>query len=53
MATFQRRGAVVKKLPIIGLLIGAIAAFFAMKKKKGAESTEDTGSATGGAPPTA
>jgi hypothetical protein len=39
----------VKKLPIIGLLIGAVAAMFAMKKKKGEEApTEDTGSASSG-----
>jgi LPXTG-motif cell wall-anchored protein len=43
--------AVVKKLPIIGLLIGAVAAFFAMRKKKEVSATEDTGSAAGGAGP--
>ena len=34
-----------KKLPIIGLLVGAIAALFAMKKKKssGAEEPPPTG----------
>jgi hypothetical protein len=37
-----------KKLPIIGLLIGAVAALFAMKKKKGEAPTEDTGSADSG-----
>jgi F0F1-type ATP synthase assembly protein I len=37
-----------KKLPIIGLLIGAVAAIFAVKKKKGADSTEDTDSASSG-----
>ena len=37
-----------KKLPIIGLLIGAVAAIFAMKKKKGSAPTEDTGSASSG-----
>jgi F0F1-type ATP synthase assembly protein I len=37
-----------KKLPIIGLLIGAIAAIFAVKKKKGDAPTEDTGSADSG-----
>ena len=36
-----------KKIPIIGLLIGAIAAIFAIKKKKGDASTEDTASASG------
>jgi hypothetical protein len=30
-----------KKLPIIGLLIGAVAAMFAMKKRKGAGSEEE------------
>ena len=29
-----------KKLPIIGLLIGAVAALFAMKKKKGGGAEE-------------
>jgi hypothetical protein len=29
-----------KKLPIIGLLIGAVAALFAMKKKKGGSTEE-------------
>jgi hypothetical protein len=38
----------VRKLPIIGLLIGAVAAIFAMKKKKGDAPTEDSGSASGG-----
>jgi LPXTG-motif cell wall-anchored protein len=38
----------VKKLPIIGLLIGAVAAIFAMKKKKEDAPTEDTGSASSG-----
>jgi hypothetical protein len=37
-----------KKLPIIGLVIGAIAAFFTMRKKKGtteeAPATEDSSS---------
>jgi hypothetical protein len=28
----------VKKIPLIGLIIGAVAAFFAMRKKKGSES---------------
>jgi hypothetical protein len=43
-----------KKLPIIGLVVGAIAAFFAMRKKKsGEQPTEDSGSASSGAPPTA
>jgi F0F1-type ATP synthase assembly protein I len=37
-----------KKLPIIGLLIGAVAAIFAMKKKKGEAPTEDTTSASSG-----
>jgi hypothetical protein len=41
-ANLPRRHAV-KKLPIIGLVIGAIAAGFAiMKRKKSAPSTEDT-----------
>jgi hypothetical protein len=37
-----------KKLPIIGLLIGAVAALFAMKKKKGggAEEPPPTGDST-------
>jgi hypothetical protein len=48
MATIPRGGAVVRKLPIIGLLIGAVAAIFAMKKKKGDAPTEDSGSASGG-----
>jgi hypothetical protein len=34
-----------KKLPIIGLLIGAVAALFALRKKKGHDQTEDSGSA--------
>jgi hypothetical protein len=38
-----------KKLPIIGLLIGAIAAIFALKRKKGEPPTEDSGSAESGA----
>jgi hypothetical protein len=29
-----------KKLPIIGLVIGAVAALFAMKRKKGSEEQE-------------
>ncbi len=39
-----------KKIPIIGLLIGAVAAIFAMKKKKkkGEAPTEDTDSASSG-----
>jgi F0F1-type ATP synthase assembly protein I len=37
-----------KKLPIIGLIIGAIAAIFAVKKKKGEAPTEDSGSASSG-----
>ncbi len=38
-----------KKIPIIGLLIGAVAAIFAMKKKKKGEApTEDTDSASSG-----
>jgi hypothetical protein len=45
---YFKGGAVVKKLPIIGLLIGAVAALFAMKKKKGDAPTEDTGSADSG-----
>jgi hypothetical protein len=40
-----------KKLPIIGLLIGAIAAIFALKRKKGEQPTEDAGSAESGAQP--
>jgi hypothetical protein len=40
-----------KKLPIIGLLIGAIAAIFAFKRKKGEQPTEDAGSAESGAQP--
>ena len=43
-----------KKLPIIGLVIGAVAAFLAMRKKKSDQpaelSTEDPGSASSGAP---
>jgi hypothetical protein len=37
-----------KKLPIIGLLIGAVAAMFAMRKKKGggAEEPPPTGDST-------
>jgi hypothetical protein len=35
-----------KKLPLIGLLIGAIAAMFAMRKKK-AEPQEEEASSTG------
>lgn len=31
----------VKKLPIIGLLIGALAAMFAMKKRKGGSEEEE------------
>jgi hypothetical protein len=38
-----------KKLPIIGLLIGAVAALFAFKKKKGSAPTEDASSADSGA----
>jgi hypothetical protein len=39
-------GLQVKKLPIIGLIIGLIAAAFAlMKRKKSGEQPEDTGSA--------
>ena len=43
-----------KKLPVIGLIIGAIAAGFAFMRHKKAEEpvTEDSGSASGGAPPT-
>lgn len=37
-----------KKIPIIGLLIGAVAAIFALKKKKGEAPTEDSGSASSG-----
>ncbi|HWO73998.1 MAG TPA: hypothetical protein VNN21_10615 [Dehalococcoidia bacterium] len=40
-----------KKLPLIGLILGAIAAFFALRRKKGTQSTGDTGSAESGAPP--
>jgi F0F1-type ATP synthase assembly protein I len=36
-----------KKIPIIGLLIGAVAAIFAIRKKKGEAPTEDTSSASG------
>ena len=43
-----RGGAVVKKIPIIGLLIGAVIALFAMKKKKGEAPTEDSDSASSG-----
>jgi hypothetical protein len=51
--SFGEGGPPVKKLPIIGLVIGAIAAFFAMRKKKsGEQPTEDSGSASSGAPPT-
>jgi hypothetical protein len=42
-------GAALKKLPIIGLLIGAIAALFAFKRKKGEQPTEDSSSADSGA----
>jgi hypothetical protein len=48
-----------KKLPLIGLVIGAIAAGFALLLRKkdeepvGEPVTEDPGSAAGGAPPTA
>jgi hypothetical protein len=44
-----------KKLPLIGLIIGAIAAGFALllRKKDEEPVTEDPGSAAGGAPPTA
>lgn len=45
---FHGGGAVVKKIPIIGLLIGAVAAIFAIKKKKGEAPTEDTPSADSG-----
>jgi hypothetical protein len=39
-----------KKLPLIGLLIGAVVAAFAfLKRKKGDDETEDSGSASGGA----
>jgi hypothetical protein len=38
-----------KKLPIIGLLIGAVAALFAFKKKKGSSPTEDSSSVESGA----
>ena len=48
MATIPGGGAVVKKIPIIGLLIGAVAAIFAMKKKKGDAPTEDSSSASSG-----
>jgi len=44
-------GAAVKKLPFIGLVLGAIAAFFALRRRKGAQPTGDTGSAERGAPP--
>jgi LPXTG-motif cell wall-anchored protein len=37
-----------KKLPIIGLLIGAVAAIFAVKKKKADAPTEDSTSASSG-----
>jgi hypothetical protein len=40
----------VKKLPVIGLVIGAVAAFFAMRKKKAEQPTEDPNSASSGAP---
>jgi hypothetical protein len=48
MATIPGGGAVVKKIPIIGLLIGAVAAIFAIKKKKGEAPTEDSDSASSG-----
>jgi LPXTG-motif cell wall-anchored protein len=38
-----------KKIPIIGLLIGAVAALFAFKRKKAEPPTEDSGSADSGA----
>jgi hypothetical protein len=45
---FHGGGAGVKKIPIIGLLIGAVAAIFALRKKKGDAPTEDTASADRG-----
>ncbi|MND06792.1 hypothetical protein D3C83_283820 [compost metagenome] len=49
MAAINEGGAVIKKLPIIGLIIGGIAAFLAARKKKQSAAeepapTEDTGS---------
>jgi hypothetical protein len=45
-----------KKLPLIGLIIGAVAAGFALMKRKKDQPdeplTEDSSSASGGAPPT-
>ncbi len=48
MGTTHEEALFMKKLPIIGLLIGAVAALFAMKKKKGEAPTEDTDSAASG-----
>ncbi len=44
----HREALQMKKLPIIGLLIGAVAALFAVKKKKGGapEETPPTGDST-------
>jgi LPXTG-motif cell wall-anchored protein len=39
-----------KKLPIIGLVIGAVAALFAFKKKKSGTTPEETPPPTGDAP---
>jgi hypothetical protein len=44
-APVKREAVSMKKLPIIGLVIGAIAALFALRKKKGSsvEETPPTG----------
>ena len=51
MPPISRGGAALKKLPIIGLLIGAVAAIFAFKRKKDVSPTEDSSSAESGAEP--